>query len=94
MEALKSIVEVDDKMEFLEQVTAHLCEGRFERSNDPIDRKLIEMVNLLEARQIAVAAKVTNEKVTPLKNISSDENKSAKGTQIILTNFILPGVLN
>lgn len=50
VERLKTMGEAEDRMEFLEQVTAHLCDRQFERSKDPNERKIAEMVNLMEAR--------------------------------------------
>jgi len=52
VQSLCPLSECSDQVEFIEQVTAHLQQGQFESTNDPIDRKIIEMVNLLESRQV------------------------------------------
>ena len=40
----------NDRMEFIEQLATHLKEGAYEESSDPIDRKIVEMVNLTAVR--------------------------------------------
>ena len=47
--------ETDDRVEFLEQVAAHLCKCQFEETKDPIDRRIGEMVNVVESRQIVTS---------------------------------------
>ena len=47
--------EVEEQVEFLEQVTNHLHEGVFDGSSkDPLDRRMLEMVNLIETRQLVL----------------------------------------
>ena len=45
----------NDRMEFIEQLAIHLKDGAYEESSDPIDRKIIEMVNLTAVRQLIVS---------------------------------------
>ena len=59
------------------------------------------MVNVIDARQIVLCPdeepfKQQNSLQTPLKNIASsqDEVKGVDSAQIILTNFIFPGIFN
>ena len=55
VEGFKSMGETDDRVEFLEQVAAHLCKCQFEETKDPVDRRIGEMVNVVESRQIVTS---------------------------------------
>ena len=61
-------------------------EGAYEESSDPIDRKIIEMVNLTAVRQLIISDEeaLTN---------NFDQQVTPK-TTTILTEFVLPGILN
>ena len=95
VQAFKSMGEVNDRVEFFEQIAAHLCKCQFEDSKDPIDRRVGEMVNVLESRQITLS-KQDQVDITkpPLKNIGSEDGKDVDADLIVLLNFVLPGVLN
>ncbi len=68
------MAECFDRIEFIEQLTQHLRDCQFESSKDIIDRRIAEMVNLLETRQIILSPddmlhEAAQNIQTPLKNI-------------------------
>ena len=77
-----SFGEVEDKAEFVEQLTMHLKEANFEDSKDPIKRRIQNMVNLIAPRKLI------------MKSESDADRKRPTGERVILTEFILPGILN
>lgn len=48
VEKLRSITEVDDRVDLIEQMTISLRDAHFDQSKDPIDRRISEMINLVE----------------------------------------------
>jgi hypothetical protein len=74
--------DAEDRVEFLEQVTMHLKECNFDDSKDHLRRKLNSMVNLIAPRKLIMVTK------------SDQDRKKPTGRHIILTEFILPGIMN
>ena len=42
-------------MELIERITLHLREGHWLESKDPIDRRIVEMISILDAKQIVLS---------------------------------------
>ena len=55
VESLSSMVECEDRVEFIEQLAAHLKDGQYETSKDASDRRILQMTNVVEARQITMS---------------------------------------
>lgn len=74
----------------------HLSRCKFEETKDLVGRRIGEMVNLAESRQIIISVKNRGDgrSTPPLKNIGQEEGKTVDSDLIILTNFIFPGALN
>lgn len=70
----------DDKVGFLEALTEHINDGKYEESSSKEMRKLIQMVNLTAPRLLILDT---------LKGSSKPRSE-----EILLTEFIFPGPLN
>ena len=55
MEKLCSIGDAEDRVEFIEQLAVHLREAHFDTTKDPMERKISEMINLIEAQQVILS---------------------------------------
>ena len=47
--------ECEDRVEFVEMLTAHLRDGHYDTTRDPIERRIAEMANLIDARKIVLS---------------------------------------
>lgn len=70
----------DDKVGFLEALTEHINDGKYEESSSKEMRKLMQMVNLTAPRLLILDTLKGSSKPRP--------------DEILLTEFIFPGPLN
>ena len=50
-----SFSKCDDPVEFLELAAEHLCQFRFDESKDPNKRRMCEIINVMETRQLVLS---------------------------------------
>jgi hypothetical protein len=70
----------DDQLGFIEALTEHLNDGKYEESGSKEMRKLMQMVNLTAPRLLILDTLKGSSKPRP--------------DEILLTEFIFPGLLN
>ena len=74
--------EVEDRVEFLEQLTMHIKECSFDDSDNQLARKTSSLINLISPRRLE------------LESMLDEDRKKPSGKRILLMEFILPGILN